>query len=313
MKNKVLILLLVIFLTGCNVKTFLMKKIEINLAIYNTYQIIKYDAIDMKIKAKENFVLYLFSPYCDTCNNFKNILNTYIYKYNCEIFALNVNDDIDEVQYKTAPTLIIYNKGKQYIRIDLNSNYDCFLSYDCLVNFLNSNIKISSYRDIKDEVELFNVIKFDYSIIYYYYSKCSDCMYFSDNYFSNFIKGTKYKFYGFEMSKYFRNIENFYDFCDRLNLSDNNDGFGYLNGVVPMFQKYNKSVLVGECVIFNDVFEKEINENGDVISMKLISSYYDDNPFIGYVYDCKYPKKRYYESTISFFNEKFNLFLTNYI
>ena len=85
-----------------------------------------------------------------------------------------------------------------------------------------------------------------------------------------FLKNTKYKFYGFEMEKYFTNIDLFYDFCDRLNLSDKGDGFGYLNGVVPMFQKYKNSSLIDECVIYNDSFVKQISDYGEVISMKLI-------------------------------------------
>jgi len=116
------------------------------------------------------------------------------------------------------------------------------------------------------------------------------------------------------MSNYFQEINDFYAFSDKYNLSDNQDEYGYLNGVVPFFQKYEKGYLKNDCVIFNDVFEKKYNEDGELISLKIISSYYEDNPYINVIFNHfnnKSPKKMYYETTFSFFYDKFCLFLSN--
>lgn len=166
---------------------------------------------------------------------------------------------------------------------------------------------------IKTESELRQIIKSSSNcLIYYFYQKCGDCIYFEENYLKDFLKNNDEEIYLFEMSKYFdfkknNEIDKYIEFCNEFGLSSLNH-LGYKNGVVPTLINYQNGEAFKVSVIFNDEMEKEFDENQNLKSIKIISSFYDDNLNIGKIYlsdEQENAKIKYYKDNIDFYINKF--------
>jgi len=154
-------------------------------------------------------------------------------------------------------------------------------------------------------------------IIYYSNSKCSDCSYMYENYLKKFLydnPNTK-KIYvietyeeGIRLSDGVTNIEQWNEFKKEYGLSEEgNSTFGYDVGYVPTLQYYSNGEIKDMLVYFNDIYET-ISDNGDgTFSIKIIDSYYSDNPYLN-----KTLINTDYKSLLtSFYNEKLDLFINN--
>ena len=142
--------------------------------------------------------------------------------------------------------------------------------------------------------------------------------YFFDQYKEKHLNNT---FYSFELSEKYdaRDPElksedpNWKAFTKKVGLSkEGNEEFGYNNGVVPTFQYREKGIIKDAVVVYNDGMEYNKNDNDEITSLTITSSYFTNAPFIGKTYESTSSLnfyQNYKKSTASFYEEKVeNLF-----
>ena len=152
-------------------------------------------------------------------------------------------------------------------------------------------------------------------IIYYSDGECFDCKSMYSNYLRDFLDkhtDTK-KFYvietrseGVRLKNGLSNQEQWDEFKREYGLSKvGNSTFGYDVGYVPTVQFYNKGELRDMLVYLNDIRET-VSENDDgTKNIRIVDSYYKDNPFIGEtMLNTEYKNK-----VSSFYNDKLDKFL----
>lgn len=117
--KKVLMLIFligIIFVSGCANKGF------------TTYHEISYDEYNKMISDKESFPLVIGSSTCSACSLFKPTMESFISKYNVEVFYIDISklseDDFNSfkssIGFSSTPTTIFFEGGKQssvYYRI----------------------------------------------------------------------------------------------------------------------------------------------------------------------------------------------------
>ena len=142
--------------------------------------------------------------------------------------------------------------------------------------------------------------------------------YFFDQYKEKHLNNT---FYSFELSEKYdaRDPElksedpNWKAFTKKVGLSkEGNEEFGYNNGVVPTFQYREKGIIKDAVVVYNDGMKYNKNDNDEITSLTITSSYFTNAPFIGKTYESTSSLnsyQNYKKSTASFYEEKVeNLF-----
>lgn len=277
---------------------------------YNTSFVdINYDELNAKINSKEDFLLYIYSPSCLSCEDFKIIINNYISDNDILIYGYNIlNKDIDNlVNYKYTPTLVLFEKGNDKYYFDQENNEKIFSSSNNLKVELDKYLKISNRCEIVSENDLEKVFQND-CLIYFYYSKCSDCSYFYEHFLKEEIEKDYFKkIYFFDMKDYFVSIDdNYKKFTKRYGLSLEGSNLGYKNGVVPTLQLRKNNEIKENVIIYNDEFEINYKENKEIESIKMINSYYKDNPFLNKVFFSKdkSAKEEYHELTLNYYIDK---------
>lgn len=318
--NKFILAITSLFsLASCN--NNINEKVQIEGSAFNeSYIDISNEDLKSKINNHDSFLLYVYSPSCISCQEFSTIIDNYIKLNEVVIYGINsITEPIEEldISFKMTPTLILFEKGEIIFNINPESNPETFVSSSSLKEYLSNYISISTLKILNDESELDKVIK-NGGIIYFSYSKCADCNSFNNLFLNNYLKANNTKIYVFDMTYYFdhKNDGTIYkDFADKYGLSkDGNQQFGYLQGVVPTFQFYKDNALKNAIVIFNDVFENTLDDNNEVEKIKIVSSYFTDNPFINkefYRTEKMSAKDNYRIETLDFYIKKFELFVSS--
>lgn len=274
------------------------------------------DIIKDKKENKDNFLLYIFSSSCMSCQSFDVVIKNYIKINEIVIYGVNISSENtllksqnEYVYFDTTPTLVLFEEGIVKHRFDENTNPEFFIDSENLSNSLKKFILPSNKISIPNKSILKSMIEDKREfLVYYYYDNCGDCAYFQKHYLLDKLKDNKIKIYFFSMFDYFSDLNLFYNFADEFSLSKKgNNLLGYKNGVVPTFQYYRDGSLYTNIIIYNDEFSYQYNNLGEVVSIKVISSYYDDNPFIDktFLADNKTALNNYHEKTLDFYIEKF--------
>lgn len=284
-------------------------------AFPDSYRSIDKDQLSAKIDLNKDFLCYIFSPVCLGCQEFSPILNAYIRESGAVIYALDViEEQIDPenrlVPYRYTPTLALFSEGKIIERFDMDLAPSAFSSLQSLKDHLKNKIYLSPMKNVGSEEELEKIIEREEAIVYYRYERCFDCLFFETRYLEDFFRShPDSTIYGFEMSDYFEGRDSFSRFVSQYGLSSSgNPTFGYRDGVVPMFQRYGSGNIEDACVIFNDETEKVCDDDGQIERVKILSSYYEDAPFIGRSFsrsERKSAMEIYRENTFGFYRQKF--------
>lgn len=121
----VVIALLCITLTGCKKSKDLIE--------------ISYDELATKIENKDSFILYVGSSECSHCAEFRPTLESIIYKYNLEVYYINMaklsaskrKAVLDKIDGEGTPTTVYLEKGKTKAnpRVEGAMNYDTTLEF----------------------------------------------------------------------------------------------------------------------------------------------------------------------------------------
>ena len=75
-----------------------------------------------------------------------------------------------------------------------------------------------------------------------------------------------------------------------------------------MLCNYNKGELISARVVFNDELKENLNELNEVESVTVISSYYEDNPYLNktfYRTDIESARTIYKKETLKYYKDKF--------
>ena len=302
-----------IVLSACNNKQNL---IEISSEyLIKTYKCIdEVNTLKSKLNQKESFLLYIFSSNCLGCRIFEPVLNNYIKDNAAVIYAIDVSlvdfpTDNILVNYEYTPTISLIRDGKEYRSFNESNNSELFINSDNLKNELDKFVVVSNKVKVNNQNDLNYLIKNKDCLVYYHFPQCGDCLYFYEHFLKEELKKIKFKIYFFDMSYYFKkeNQSIYLEFTKEMGLSREGSHFGYKNGVVPTLQKYLNGMLSSNTIIFNDEFLYNYNENNEIDSLKLIDSYYIDNPFINQMFKAnnKSVLEDYHEKTLTFYIEKF--------
>ena len=281
--------------------------------------------LSSKMANKNSFILYISDPLCSSCSIVTPFIESYIRSSNALIYSISTSSldtNNEYVPYSVTPTLAFIKDGVVVDKIDYVSNESLFASSSSLSNYISSKVSLSPQIEITETQYDELIASKETFIILFRWSKCGDCVsmdsYFFDQYKEKHLNNT---FYSFELSEKYdaRDPElksedpNWKAFTKKVGLSkEGNEEFGYNNGVVPTFQYREKGIIKDAVVVYNDGMEYNKNDNDEITSLTITSSYFTNAPFIGKTYESTSSLnfyQNYKKSTASFYEEKVeNLF-----
>lgn len=110
--KKLLFLFLILFLTGCQSKPVV--SIEFTDTSNDTH-LIDVETLQLKIDRQDSFILYVSSPTCTSCEEFRPILLSWIESSHAMVYQINVSDDFKTdnalLPYSVTPTIFIIHEG----------------------------------------------------------------------------------------------------------------------------------------------------------------------------------------------------------
>jgi len=124
MKKGLLIILLIIFITGCTKEKFSLEDKYYNNPSFEEIEKAELQTLE---KNKESFLVMVYTTGCFSCMDFEKLLTEFTTQNNLQIFRININD-IENTKLankiKYTPSLVIYKDGKVYKYLDANSDKD---------------------------------------------------------------------------------------------------------------------------------------------------------------------------------------------
>ena len=139
MKKGLLVILLIIFLAGCNKEKFYLEE-----KYYNNSSFEEIDNSSLRdLEAnKESFLIMVYTSGCFSCMDFEKVVTEFTNEYNLHVFRININD-IEKTKLankiKYTPSLVIYQNGKVYKYLDANSDKD--------TNYYKSTTNLKGWLD----------------------------------------------------------------------------------------------------------------------------------------------------------------------
>lgn len=139
-KYLALILLLMMVLFGCQNESLMVLP-----RAYGSGRIRSVDSDDIEgaFNREDDMVLYIGSAMCQTCNDFKEDLDTLVLEKNLLVWAIEDTRDFPPenkyISYDIVPTLAFISEGEIVKKIDYNSHKDVFTDYSSLIRFINKH------------------------------------------------------------------------------------------------------------------------------------------------------------------------------
>lgn len=122
--KKIFMFIICLLLIGCSKSTFELEEKyyknpslnEIDISLFNTL-----------IENKESFVVFIYQPMCSSSNNFNNIIDEFIEKYQISFYKLSFSD-LKQTELKNCvkyyPSLVIFNSDKMIDYLDASEEAD---------------------------------------------------------------------------------------------------------------------------------------------------------------------------------------------
>ena len=119
-----LIILILVFVTGCKKYTFILDE-----EYYNNNEIIEIDKseFDKLIENKKSFAVFIYESTCVTSDEFSKVLDEFSNKNQISLYKMsfeNMKDTELNNKIKFYPSLVIFNKGKLIDYLDAESDED---------------------------------------------------------------------------------------------------------------------------------------------------------------------------------------------
>lgn len=143
-KKIVLLLLILIFLTGCNKKKF-----ELDESYYGKNDYIEITYNDLEDKKKDSYLLFVYSNVCSMQIPCDQIFKEFMENNNIAMNSMSFLEFKKSSYYKKvkyAPTVIIIKKGKIVAYLDAESEDDYVIYQDAL----EFKKWVSKYVDLKE-------------------------------------------------------------------------------------------------------------------------------------------------------------------
>ena len=273
----ILLILILIVLSSCsNNKPY----------ISRTYGINDITMVDSESDIKDNvYIVYIFDSKCSSCENILNNLKEFIKNESITIYGID--------NYTDSPVICIKN-GSKTIKTIKKAN--TLLMYERLSYEIKNSLKIRNIYKVNNYNNLKDLISND-SIIYYRLKGCIDCDKFEELYFNEFLLKNNKTIYEFDINDYPKDLMEYQDFKDEIGLSNKNNPLGYKNGYVPSIIKYTNNNVSNYKVIYND----ELYSNPESNKMTLVSSYYNNNPYLNKEFNTM---DSYYKKLIKFYSNE---------
>ncbi len=139
----IIILLLTLLLTGCNN----IEKVDIlsSSTIVET-QSVTYEDLIILYDSGEDFILYISSETCSSCQDFAPIMKSYIETYHVPVFQIESGSlfptDNQYIPYQFTPTIVIVDTKSILIQVDPLEDENIFADLDNLTDFFNKYINV---------------------------------------------------------------------------------------------------------------------------------------------------------------------------
>ena len=123
-KISILIILILVFVTGCKKNTF-----SLETEYYNNSEIIEIDKneFDELVQDKKSFAVFIYESNCTTSNDFSKVLTEFSNKNQINIYKMsfgNMKRTLLNNKIKFYPSLVLINKGKLFDYLDAESDED---------------------------------------------------------------------------------------------------------------------------------------------------------------------------------------------
>ena len=270
-------------LSGCNNVSGKAKLTFGNYISNDPFEITYSQAID-KMEAKENMLLasyYASIGACECQTVFYQVLKEYIAETNYNVYLFNSKEiqgskdgyNLRNIGY-AAPILYIINKGKVTATLSYTqkANEKIFTNKDDLSKTIDKYFTKPSYYYVDDAYLDQNLSKRDKVGLCTIRNSCSDCKYLIPNFMIPYSNENELssEIWVFDIDEY-KDTDKYQDIKDKYQLSEtSNPKFGYLEGVVPTTQYYEKGILKDANVYLNDKVTYDNASN----TYKITSTYY---------------------------------------
>ena len=287
MKNKLILVPIVslafVVLTGCT-----NKKATLTFGTYVEQSLESLEPIDSstllhKAYSDEVYILATYQgKYSEEClcwSTFQNIIVNYTNKYHEKVYIYDMDgyDDLQvdlklEVYNDSTPALYILQGKEQLGKFTYKNNRDKSVfndlkaesMYERIHKIVNSPILF----EVNDDYLSNNINISTEAIVLFIRNSCPDCSYSLANVIIPYINKTTVtkEILVFDLESYFQNSlissgngDTYKDIKDKYGLSeDGNQKYGYGGGYVPTIQYYQRGILKGASVFFNDeISQKE--------------------------------------------------------
>lgn len=286
------------------------------------------EELDQMFIDKEDFIIYVYSPNCSTCNDFTDILNQVIWDNSLCIYKVTLsiarNDDYINLDADAIVPALVAVKGGSVKNTTLyTESSEYFVSTAGLLDYLNKIAEMPTFeKGIVDiSYEQFLTLKSQETsfLLYVNRSGSSDCTYLNSFYWNNFVSK-----YSYDVDFYVLNAQDLYE--EQLNTPDStvwDDAkaqlglTAYLDGKVPSFVYYSEGVYTDMAVVFNDVYTWETDDQYSYWTMTITQSYWgESSKLIGTEYTATTKAEAYntYRTlTVGYHANKLNEFIKQYI
>lgn len=142
-KIPMLFLFLIFFLLGCHSVTPIDITTDQSLT---TYETITTDELVSLLNEKADFILYISSVSCSSCQAFEPYLEEYIQETHIKVYQIEVSTDFptdnEWIPYQFTPTIVIVQDGSELIKINEYDQEGPFSSVDDFSKFLDEYVNI---------------------------------------------------------------------------------------------------------------------------------------------------------------------------
>ena len=222
-----------------------------------------------------------YSEDCACWTTFENVIAKYMNSYHERVYVYNSLSQDDTVsnlkitKYEdSTPGLYIFKGEKQLAKFSYNNIKEKYIFSDTSAGTMEKNVhKYVDKPYIYDVNESFlndQLGNAKEAVVLFVREKCGDCNYVLPNVLIPYINdhALAKDIWLFDMQSLYDKSKNetaseeekaeYQAIKDRYGLSaSSSEAFGYLNGVVPTMQYYEKGVLKDATVYFNDVVEQK--------------------------------------------------------
>lgn len=142
--KKVLLLFFVfpiIFLVSCQKQPTIM--IETDSSLVETISI-SVSELQTMLDNQEDFVLYIFSPTCSSCQDFEPILTGFIEESHLPVYQITTDSEFPQdnelIPYEFTPTIVIIQSGELLSSVNPLTDDTAFASVDSFKSYIKEYI-----------------------------------------------------------------------------------------------------------------------------------------------------------------------------